>query len=406
MINLNSFNTNSTYKVEGLKLYSGVLNHSKVLKPFDLVMCNTQQTALDPVKDIIGKSLLVPDIFDKEIVSSHHVTTIDVKKEDLKCYLNSLFNSDYFHRYISGYCSGTNILGLDFEGVLSFRTAIPSDGLLESFGAFVRNIEQRKSISLKENQELTTLRDWLLPMLMNGQVRVSTVLDVTKAPGNEVPLSIAAEPQSSYGLKIVHRKLTMEDRAALNAWVVEKSRRDHRLGRVKAEKIEHLLEGHIQHDHQREALRDAAGPVDFKSRLAVEKLMVAKDWAVVEEKELKSGHTMYHYHSGPQVAVAVAHAEALLGASLSEAERLVALMRPLKTERCEVVATLYAAWNDLLHHNKPTKDKDIIYAASYDWHADKADIEHCEWEWGLGWLRENVIVPTGKAKQVKAKKGK
>jgi type I restriction enzyme S subunit len=24
----------------------------------------------------------------------------------------------------------------------------------------------------KQNQELTTLRDWLLPMLMNGQVRV------------------------------------------------------------------------------------------------------------------------------------------------------------------------------------------------------------------------------------------
>jgi hypothetical protein len=25
---------------------------------------------------------------------------------------------------------------------------------------------------MKTNQELTTLRDWLLPMLMNGQVRV------------------------------------------------------------------------------------------------------------------------------------------------------------------------------------------------------------------------------------------
>jgi type I restriction enzyme S subunit len=30
----------------------------------------------------------------------------------------------------------------------------------------------RKSILHQQNQELTTLRDWLLPMLMNGQVRV------------------------------------------------------------------------------------------------------------------------------------------------------------------------------------------------------------------------------------------
>jgi type I restriction enzyme S subunit len=28
-------------------------------------------------------------------------------------------------------------------------------------------------ISQHQNQELTTLRDWLLPMLMNGQVRVT-----------------------------------------------------------------------------------------------------------------------------------------------------------------------------------------------------------------------------------------
>ena len=32
--------------------------------------------------------------------------------------------------------------------------------------------ERRKSIAMKENAELTSLRDWLLPMLMNGQVKV------------------------------------------------------------------------------------------------------------------------------------------------------------------------------------------------------------------------------------------
>jgi type I restriction enzyme S subunit len=194
MINLNSFNTNSTYKVEGLKMYSGAINPAKVLEPFDLVMCNTQQTALDPAKDIIGKSLLVPDIFDQEIVSSADVTTVNVKKKNLKYYLNSLFNSDYFHRHISGYCSGSNILHLNFEGVLSFRTAIPDDGLLKAFGAMAQNFEERKSISLKENQELTALRDWLLPLLMNGQVVVGEAVE-------KVGLAMAAEAIGHYGKK-------------------------------------------------------------------------------------------------------------------------------------------------------------------------------------------------------------
>lgn len=172
MINLNSFNVDASYKPEGIKTYSGDYGKNKILKPFDLVMCNTQQTALDPKKDIIGKSFLVPDIFNSDIVSSHHVTTITVEKENLKYYLNSLFNTEYFHRYISGYATGTNILGLNFEGVLSLKTAIPSDELLEKYKSIVLNVEKRKAIIIKESQTLTELRDWLLPMLMNGQVKV------------------------------------------------------------------------------------------------------------------------------------------------------------------------------------------------------------------------------------------
>lgn len=172
MINLNSFNVNSTYKPEGIKYFSGDYNLTKVIKPFDLVMCNTQQTALDQEKDIIGKSFLVPDIFDSDIVSSHHVTTITVSKEILKYYLNSLFGSEYFHRYISGYATGTNILGLNFEGVLSFQTVIPSDDLLERYKSLVMNVEKQKSIIIKEIQLLSDLLDWLLPMLVNGQVKV------------------------------------------------------------------------------------------------------------------------------------------------------------------------------------------------------------------------------------------
>jgi len=176
MINLNSFNMASgSYKPEGIKTYSGDYGENKILKPFDLVMCNTQQTALDPKKDIIGKSFLVPDIFNSDIVSSHHVTTVTVEKENLKYYLNSLFNTEYFHRYISGYATGTNILGLNFEGVLSFKTAIPSDDLLDRYKAIVINVEKQKARIIKESQTLAQLRDWLLPMLMNGQVRVSAL---------------------------------------------------------------------------------------------------------------------------------------------------------------------------------------------------------------------------------------
>jgi type I restriction enzyme S subunit len=194
MINLNSFNLDSTYKPAGIKSFSGECNESKTLNPFDLVMCNTQQTSLDPKKDIIGKSFLVPDIFETGVVSSHHVTTIAVNKEILKYYLNSLFNTEYFHRYISGYATGTNILGLNFEGVLSYLTAIPSDDLLSKFKEIILNNEKFKSKTIKENGKLVELRDWLLPMLMNGQVKVEKQGEYKL---NE-KMSMAAESKGRY----------------------------------------------------------------------------------------------------------------------------------------------------------------------------------------------------------------
>lgn len=170
MINLASFSPDGSYKIDGIKTYTGEYTNEKVLKPFDLVMCNTQQTAIDFSKDIIGKALLVPDIFEGDITSSHHVNKLKVHDEKLKFYLYRLFNTDYFHAYISHFASGTNIMGLDFAGVENYTAVIPSDEILSKFADFTLNIEKKKSKIIRENKKLIALRDRLLPLLMNGQV--------------------------------------------------------------------------------------------------------------------------------------------------------------------------------------------------------------------------------------------
>ena len=172
MINLASFSPDGSYKIDGIKTYTGEYTNEKVLKPFDLVMCNTQQTAIDFSKDIIGKALLVPDIFEGDITSSHHVNTLKTQNEKLKFYLYRLFNTDYFHAYISHYASGTNIMGLDFAGVENYSAVIPSKEVLSKFADFTLNIEKMKSEIILQNKKLISLRDRLLPLLMNGQVEV------------------------------------------------------------------------------------------------------------------------------------------------------------------------------------------------------------------------------------------
>ena len=172
MINLASFNVNGTYKDAGIKTYNGSYTKEKVLKPFDLVLCNTQQTAIDFSKDIIGKAFLVPDVFEGDIVSSHHINTI--KTEDYyKAYIAYLSNTSHFHKYAAGCCSGTNILGLDFNSFSQYKMEIPPVYLLEEFQKIIIDIVKRESVIIKENKTLAKQRDELLPLLMNGQAMVN-----------------------------------------------------------------------------------------------------------------------------------------------------------------------------------------------------------------------------------------
>ena len=172
MINLASFNVDGSYKPSGLKVYSGEYSEEKILCPFDLVMCNTQQTAIDYSKDIIGKAFLVPYIFDTNVVSSHHVTTIRPIINELKPYLSCLMNTLYFHRYAAGCCSGTNIMGLNMSGLMKYRMEIPPKNILTKFYDLILNVEQRKGLLIRDTDFLIRQRDELLPLLMNGQVSV------------------------------------------------------------------------------------------------------------------------------------------------------------------------------------------------------------------------------------------
>lgn len=176
MLNLATFMPGGgDYKADGLKHFLGEYPQNKVLKPYELIMCNTQQTAIKFETDIIGRAMLVPDIFDSDVVFSHHVNVIRTLKEDMKYYLLYLFNSDYYHKYISGFTNGTNILGLSFNGVEDYLSEVPDEGVLKQFGARILEFEKKKSQVLLENQQLASLRDFLLPLLMNGQVKVGEI---------------------------------------------------------------------------------------------------------------------------------------------------------------------------------------------------------------------------------------
>lgn len=51
-----------------------------------------------------------------------------------------------------------------------FSTFVPDERVLTLFNSIIRPIGEKRALLEKENRELAAIRDWLLPMLMNGQV--------------------------------------------------------------------------------------------------------------------------------------------------------------------------------------------------------------------------------------------
>lgn len=84
----------------------------------------------------------------------------------------------YFHartlvHHLKIKASGSTFNSIVTNDIEWTNLVIPASATSESFNVKTRHMFDRISCGLKENVELTQLRDWLLPLLMNGQVRVT-----------------------------------------------------------------------------------------------------------------------------------------------------------------------------------------------------------------------------------------
>jgi len=149
-------------------------NTNKILDPHDLIV---EISGGSPTQSTGRMAYITKDTlnrFDAPIICSNFCKAVTLKTE--KCMFNFAFewNKAYDHGVLFGFEGKTSgIKNLLFESfVTSYFIATPPVQLMDSFYDFMTPLESRKQKNLSENQKLAELRDWLLPMLMNGQVKV------------------------------------------------------------------------------------------------------------------------------------------------------------------------------------------------------------------------------------------
>ncbi|HCY76381.1 MAG TPA: restriction endonuclease [Ignavibacteriales bacterium] len=149
-------------------------NSFKILKSHDLII---EISGGSPTQST-GRLAYITDAtlkrFNNPVICSNFCKAISIKDKkmlyNLIYYWNSLYDSGAFFGYEG---KTTGIKNLLFDSfVNSYWTVVPPDTLVDKFYKVMTTIQDKKQVALSENQKLAELRDWLLPMLMNGQVKV------------------------------------------------------------------------------------------------------------------------------------------------------------------------------------------------------------------------------------------
>ncbi len=173
-------------------------------------------------------------------------------------------------------------------------------------------------------------------------------------------------------------------------------RQQNTFGRVKAEKIAHLVEARAGIELGRRPIKDAAGPNDYRHLMVVEsRAEKAGFFSVIQTK---SGS--YSLVPKSKFDSIVNRTRKCLGERISLIDGIVDEMVPMKTEQAEIFATVYSAWNNLIMEGKDPTDETIVREARENWHPAKLKISRERFVKAISWMRRKGIVPTGTGKRV------
>lgn len=181
-------------------------------------------------------------------------------------------------------------------------------------------------------------------------------------------------------------------RSVLAAEIVDRHQDTSRFGRIKLQKAVILAERHLRLDEiESKPQRAAAGPFDNQMMRSIHAQLERQKWFKPAKRqggayeyipmEKRGGHRRYFERYWSEKSEAFDH--------------LLDLLKPMSTERTEIIATLYIAWNDFLIRGEPVDDDKLVNEVLHHWDESKRRIDEDRWRKAITWMRDNDLVPQG-----------
>jgi type I restriction enzyme S subunit len=215
-----------------------------------------------------------------------------------------------------------------------------------------------------------TLKTGMMQQLLTGKIRLVDAKLETKSVENNRVVPVAFK------------------RAVLAAEIAHRLCAEPTFGHVKMEKMLFLAEKMCELDINSSYHRDAAGPYDNRALRSVDSQLEKQKWFkfIRSDKgnhyiplEKRGGHSQYF--------------ERYYSECRSVFDSIISTFKTAKTEQCEIVATLYSAWEDFLNQGADPTDDQIVTEVLTNWNESKKRISRDRWMKALLWMKENKFTP-------------
>lgn len=327
--------------------------------------------------------------------------------------LNSLFlyyylSSQPVKKHLNDNAGGTTMANLNLKIVNNIPISLPP---VKQQELIVNELESKLTICDKIEETLISslrqadsLRQSILMFAFQGKlISQSQVIETSvktlsvkaeKPVGKPVQLISEEFPKIKMGLT------TTDLHAGILAMVIDAHEKSPqhlaKLNHVKGEKIAHLIEYKLGISLGRVPMKDAAGPDDYNHLKKVEHR--ANKAGFFKTQKLAIGHT-YKSLRGLQAHITKTKS-ALSKEEFNAVNSLIQTFLKFEMEHAEVIATLYAGWNNLLIAGKAPKDEEIVYESRENWSKRKLTIDREKFFKTLTWMKQHDFVPEGKGTMV------
>jgi type I restriction enzyme, S subunit len=258
---------------------------------------------------------------------------------------------------------------------------------------------------LAEQRRIIAKVDQLLTLVDQLEAQLATAL-VSSAAVLEAAIHELLNPTAQIiSFPSVPRSPSL-DRAAIGCYAIQQLGDKRTFGRTAEVKVLYLAEVHLRLDLGGRYTRDAAGPLD-QWVYKFEEEAARQQWFSVVESATKDGHKKIEYRKGPSLSAKAQEAAVELSVEQRrEFDRLLGLLAQKPTVEVEIIATLFAAWNDILIDGRAPSDDEIVQEVRENWHPSKQRFTQAELKIWLAWLRQHALVPQGKGPHTVGQQGK